>query len=104
MKQCLMIDGVEVQYTVETKNIFAVLGTVYIYRPVTFLDTLRIVYLGLQCKYGYTYDEFQTAVMKGQIRASRKRGHYPLNVATLRIRNRVKLINKEFVQSGNRMR
>lgn len=99
MKQCIMIDGVEVQYTIETKAILTVLGSVYIYRPVTFLDTIRIVYLGLQRNYGYTFDEFQAAVIKGQIRASRKRGHYPLNVATLRIRNRVKHINKKFIQS-----
>ena len=65
MKQCIMIDGVEVQYTIETKAILTVLGSVYIYRPVTFLDTIRIVYLGLQRSYGYTFDEFQTAVMKG---------------------------------------
>ena len=50
---------------------------------------------------GYTFDEFQMAVRKGQIRASKKRGHYPLNVATLRIRNRVKYINKKFTQSKN---
>lgn len=101
MKQCLMIDGMEIEYTVETENIFAVLGSVYIYRPVTFLDTLRIVYLGLSRNCGYTYDEFQTAVMKGQIRASRRKKHYPLSVASLRIRNRVKQINKQFLQSKN---
>ena len=54
MKQCIMIDGVEVQYTIETKAILTVLGSVYIYRPVTFIDTLHIVYLGLQRNYGYT--------------------------------------------------
>lgn len=47
MKQCIMIDGVEIQYTIETKDIFAVLGSVYIYKPVTFLDTIRIIYRGL---------------------------------------------------------
>ncbi len=101
MKQCIMIDGVEVQYAIETKAILTVLGSVYIYRPVTFIDTLHIVYLGLQRNYGYTFDEFQMAVRKGQIRASKKRGHYPLNVATLRIRNRVKYINRKFTQSKN---
>lgn len=39
-----MIDGIEIQYTIETKDIFAVLGSAYIYRPVTFLDTIRIIY------------------------------------------------------------
>lgn len=73
MKQCIMIDGVEVQYTIETKAILTVLGSVYIYRPVTFIDTLHIVYLGLQRNYGYTFDEFQMAVRKGQIRASKKK-------------------------------
>lgn len=101
MKQCIMIDGVEVQYAIETKAILTVLGSVYIYRPVTFIDTLHIVYLGLQRNYGYTFDEFQMAVRKGQIRASKKRGYYPLNVATLRIRNRVKYINRKFTQSKN---
>lgn len=72
MKQCIMIDGVEVQYAIETKAILTVLGSVYIYRPVTFIDTLHIVYLGLQRNYGYTFDEFQMAVRKGQIRASKK--------------------------------
>ena len=68
-----MIDGVEIQYAIETKDIFAVLGS--------------------------AYDEFQAAVMKGNIYTSKKRGHYPLSVATLRIRNRVKSINKQFLQS-----
>lgn len=99
MKQCIIIDGIEVQYTIETKAIFAVLGSVFIYRPVSFLDTIRIIYKGLQRNCGYTFDEFQAAVMKGKIRASKKRGHYPLSVATLRIRNRVKSINKQFLQS-----
>lgn len=98
MKQSIMIDGVEIQYTIETKDIFAVLGSVYIYRPVTFLDTIRIIYRGLQRNCGYSYDEFQAAVMKGNIYPSKKRGHYPLSVATLRIRNRVKSINKQFLQ------
>lgn len=98
MKQSIMIDGIEIQYTIETKDIFAVLGSVYIYRPVTFLDTIRIIYRGLQRNCGYSYDEFQAAVMKGNIYPSKKRGHYPLSVATLRIRNRVKSINKQFLQ------
>ena len=67
--------------------------------PVTFLDTIRIIYRGLQRNCGYSYDEFQAAVMKGNIYPSKKRGHYPLSVATLRIRNRVKSINKQFLQS-----
>ena len=99
MKQCIMIDGIEIQYTIETKDIFAVLGSAYIYRPVTFLDTIRIIYRGLQRNCGYSFDEFQAAVMKGNIYPSKKRGHYPLSVATLRIRNRVKSINKQFLQS-----
>ena len=99
MKQSIMIDGIEIQYSIETKDIFSVLGSVYIYRPVTFLDTIRIIYRGLQRNCGYSYDEFQAAVMKGNIYPSKKRGHYPLSVATLRIRNRVKSINKQFLQS-----
>ncbi len=71
MKQCLMIDGMEIEYSIETESIFATLGSVYIYRPVTFRDTLRIVYLGLRRNCGYTYDEFWAAVMKGQIYTSR---------------------------------
>lgn len=67
-----MIDGIEVQYTIETKDIFAVLGSVYIYKPVTFLDTIRIIYRGLLRNCGYTFDEFQTAVMNGNIRPSTK--------------------------------
>lgn len=98
MKQSIMIDGIEIQYSIETKDIFSVLGSVYIYRPVTFLDTIRIIYRGLQRNCGYSYDEFQAAVMKGNIYPSKKRGHYPLSVATLRIRNRVKSINKQFLQ------
>lgn len=69
-----MIDGIEIQYTIETKDIFAVLGSVYIYRPVTFLDTIRIIYRGLQRNCGYSYDEFQAAVMKGNIYPSKKEG------------------------------
>ena len=99
MKQSIMIDGVEIQYTIETKDIFVVLGSAYIYRPVTFLDTIRIIYRGLLRNCGYSFDEFQAAVMKGNIYPSKKRGHYPLSVATLRIRNRVKSINKQFLQS-----
>ena len=72
-----MIDGVEIQYTIETKDIFSVLGSAYIYRPVTFLDTIRIIYRGLLRNCGYSYDEFQAAVMKGNIYPSKKRGHYP---------------------------
>jgi hypothetical protein len=67
-----MIDGIEIQYTIETKDIFAVLGSVYIYRPVTFLDTIRIIYRGLQRNCGYSYDEFQAAVMKGNIYPSKR--------------------------------
>ena len=99
MKQSIMIDGIESQYTIETKDIFSVLGSAYIYRPVTFLDTIRIIYRGLLRNCGYSFDEFQAAVMKGNIYPSKKRGHYPLSVATLRIRNRVKSINKQFLQS-----
>nr|DAP36091.1 MAG TPA: hypothetical protein [Caudoviricetes sp.] len=99
MKQSIMIDGIEIQYSIETKDIFSVLGSAYIYRPVTFLDTIRIIYRGLQRNCGYSFDEFQAAVMKGNIYPSKKRGHYPLSVATLRIRNRVKSINKQFLQS-----
>ena len=96
MKQSIIIDGIEIQYSIETKDIFAVLGSAYIYRPVTFLDTIRIIYRGLQRNCGYSFDEFQAAVMKGNIYPSKKRGHYPLSVATLRIRNREGIMSPLF--------
>lgn len=97
MIQAIMIDGMEVSYTLETENICKVLGFSYIYTQVTYNDMLRIVYLGLQQSHGYTSTEFANAVSKGYIFASKRRNHYPLSVVRQRVIARVRQINKKFI-------
>lgn len=97
MIQAVMINGMEVSYSIETRNICAVLGFSYIYTQLTYENALRIIYLGLHNAHGYTSDDFVTAVLKGHIYASKRRNRYPLSVARLRIVARIRQINKEFV-------
>lgn len=97
MIQALIIDGMEVPYTLDTENICKVLGFSYIYTQVTYENALRIIYLGLHNPHGYSSEDFVTAVLKGRIYASKRRKHYPLSVAKLRLIARIRQINKKFV-------
>lgn len=101
MIQAVIIKGMEVSYSIETENICAVLGFSYIYTQVTYNDMLRIIYLGLHNKCGYSSEEFVTAVLKGHIYTSKRRNHYPLSVAKQRVIRRIKQINKEFVTASS---
>lgn len=67
MKQALIINGTEVEYAVNTENVIAILGHVYIYRQPTYTDLLAIIYRGLKSTQGYTQYELVTSVQKGQI-------------------------------------
>lgn len=102
MKQALMIDGTEVEYAVNTENVIAVLGRVYIYRQPTYTDLLAIIYRGLKSTLGYTLDEFITAVQKGQIYASRNRHHYRISDMRSRILTRIRQINREYINMKHR--
>ena len=97
MIQALIIDGMEVPYTIETENICAVLGFSYIYTQITYEDAVRIIYLGLKNTRGYTSDDFLAAVLKGRVYASKRKRHYPLPIARLRIVARIRHINRKFV-------
>lgn len=94
-----MIDGMEVPYTLDTENICKVLGFSYIYTQVTYENALRVIYLGLRNPHGYSSEDFVTAVLKGRIYASKRRKHYPLSVAKLRVIARIRQINRLFVTS-----
>ena len=97
MKQELQIGGVTVRYTLEEKNITAVLGGVYIYISPTFDELLEIVYRGLTATYGYGLSEFIYAVKKGKIRMSRKKGQYTMYDIRRLVRSRVNAINSRDV-------
>lgn len=101
MIQAVMIDGFEVSYSLETENICKVLGFSYIYTQVTYENALRIIYLGLHNPHGYSSEDFVAAVLKGRIYASKRRNHYPLSVAKLRVIARIRQINKEFVTKSS---
>lgn len=100
MKQQITIRGEAVDYTIDTKNVMAALGSVYISRPPAYVDILRIIFLGLKRTFGYTLDEFVNAVNKGEIYASRKRGQYPISTMRPVIMNRVRQINKDYANNS----
>lgn len=95
MIQALMIGGWSIEYTLETKNIVAVLGNGFIQPHFTYTDMLRIIYRGLKRTGGYSLDEFIVAVQKGEIYPSKSRKHYTISAMRPRILSRIKQVNRE---------
>lgn len=96
MKQQITIDGQNVEYSIDTRNVLTVLGTVFISKQPTYDDILHIVYLGLKRNYGYTIHQFLAAVYKGDIYASKKRGQYPFSAVRWLVYARIRQINRDF--------
>ncbi len=90
-----MIGGWPVEYTIETKNITAVLGSGYIYPRVTYNEMLLIIYRGLKSSGGYSAEEFVTAVQRGEIYASRRRNHFHISAMRPRILARIRQVNRQ---------
>lgn len=97
MKQEITIDGMAVSFSIEKKNIKAVMEQGNTHRTLTFKDMLLIIYLGLQHSCGYTADEFLNAVQNGQIYTSISRDQYPLSVICRRIRTRIFNMNRNYL-------
>lgn len=95
MKQALFIDGMEVRYSLETKNIALVLGSGFIYQRPTFMEILEIVYRGLKSTGGYRLEEFQIQYLNGKIFTSRRKGHYTMSLVRRLIQERIKQMNRE---------
>lgn len=96
MKQQVNIDGLPIDYSIETKNVILVLGQVYIYKMPQFDDILKIVYLGLERTGGYSQSEFIECFRRGEIYTSKKKGQYSMSQMRWRIIARVRQINKTY--------
>ena len=103
MKQEITIDGLSIAYSIEEKNIRAVMGQGHIYRPLTYNDMINIIYRGLQRTCGYTADEFLNAVLKGQIYTSKGRNQYSLSVIRRRIRERIFDANRNYAIAQSKL-
>lgn len=96
MKQELYIKGEVVGYTLQTKNITAVLGKAYIYRVPTPEDVLRIVYRGLLRTCGLSLDEFVSGFNSGTVWMSKKKVQYTLWMIYGLLQGRINEINKAY--------
>lgn len=98
MRQELFIKGEAVSYTLETRNVTAVLGKAYIYKVPTPQDVLRVVYRGLMSTRGLTLDEFIAGYNNGTVWMSKRKGQYTLWMLYGLLQGRIRKINRAYLR------